>query len=259
MADIVCPHCRKTFSSDARSYAYHYECPLCRGIIDDDDDGDEEWRGEGIEDDGAAMAQPPSDSIRSNTPKTTSDRTLAEFDKIDRSITLKCPACGSNYDLVTPLSVSEIVVSPSCHKCHAPYPMACQDCGIDLTVDGFEARPLKHNSIPEEYRPYGLWCGPCAGTYDRFAVAERELKQCTQCGILVAPGELRLRSFNNKAGVGARSWSWTEYAGLCAACAARADESSKKFVRSMISMFLLVAGLLILLLGACILSNGFRF
>jgi hypothetical protein len=108
--------------------------------------------------------------------------------------------------------------------------MGCQDCGLDLRVDGFEARPLKSQAgAPEGQTVCGLFCPECVARYDTFAVAEGESATCAECGVRVPAGELRLRSQNRSEVAGAVVWSQTQFVGLCPVCAARADGGSSAF------------------------------
>jgi hypothetical protein len=170
------------------------------------------------------------------------ERIKADLDEVSRPITLRCPECGSHYEWNSPLVVEEVRQAPSCRDCFAPYPMGCQDCGLDLTVDGFSAKVLKHGGGGAGgQQTWGLFCPECADAYDRFAVGEFELKPCAKCGKSVAAGELRLRQVNESVGVGARAFHRTTMVGVCSDCARGLDSGPRAFVSGATILLALVA------------------
>jgi hypothetical protein len=118
--------------------------------------------------------------------------------------------------------------------------MECQDCGHDLTLDGFCAKVLKDGSAgPGGQRTWGLFCPECGDVYDRFAVGEFELKPCAKCGKSVAAGELRLRQVNETSGGG--MLHRTSMLGVCSDCARGLDSGPRAFVSGATILLALVA------------------
>ena len=152
-------------------------------------------------------------------------------------IILSCPKCEVRYEWL-----SDQGEEPFCSRCAARYPMACHDCGLDLRIDGFHKRPLKHREETSEQQCiWGLYCPECTAKYDRFAVKKSQPSNCAQCGVQVQAGGLRLRSFNSTVVAGAVAYHETHYLGLCPACAKSADNVGTKMLSTMVSVFVLIA------------------
>jgi hypothetical protein len=228
VAEIACPRCGKTVR-DLDLYGRNpLLCPEC---------------GQKLKESSAAVHASSVGLVQDSSSAAPAGQHIqAKFDQIDRSIILCCPECRAKYDWITPISVPEVRVAPSCKNCAAPYPLACHDCGHDLSANGFDARVLRDEATPIEQRPWGLFCSACAATYDRFALPERELKQCAQCGMLVAPGDLHVRSINATQMEGAVAYHRTQHLGLCPECADKADRAPRRMLTTMGLLLLLFVG-----------------
>jgi hypothetical protein len=120
--------------------------------------------------------------------------------------------------------------------------MGCHDCGLDLLVDGFEARPLKARADQQEGRTVsGLFCPECADRYDHFSAGAGQSEPCARCGAQVPTGELRLRSLSKSEVAGAVVLSQTRFEKVCPACAAEGDGGGATL-------------LLVAVVGACVLA-----
>jgi hypothetical protein len=173
---------------------------------------------------------------------------MASRDRRIKPITVRCADCDTPYDWVPARDDEAAGEAPRCPKCAAPYHMACHDCGLDLTIDGYQQRPLKSSSDGPPI--WGLFCPECTEKYDRFRARGNQGPPCAKCGAPVPVGELRLRSHHSTEVFGQYALHQTTYDGLCPTCAAAKDRGGRGVLWATVAavvsflLFVLVAWLL---------------